>query len=107
MTYPYDWSFRSLGNLGGEVTHGVDQVFTRHTYTRLQARITQEKGAFTVSVRVLNHLRQGEGAWGEEIACSIDMASAMIDSIAKQFCIPQNCISVSIVMDNFKDGTFH
>jgi hypothetical protein len=80
---------------------------TRHTYTQLHARITQEEGAFTVSVRMLNHLKQGEGAWGEEIASSIDVASAMIDSIAKQFCIPQNSISVSIVMDNFKDGTFH
>jgi len=35
------------------------------------------------------------------------MASSMIDSIAKQFCISQKCISVSIVMDKFKDGTFH
>ena len=86
---------------------GVDQILPRHAYTRLHAQITQEEGAFTVSVRVLNHLKQGEGAWGEEIACSIDMASAMIDSIAKQFCIPQNCISLNIVMDNFKDGTFH
>jgi hypothetical protein len=77
------------------------------TFTRLHARITQEDGAFTVSVRMLNHLKQDERAWGEEIAASIDMASLMIDSIAKQFCISQNCISVSIVMDNFKDGTFH
>jgi hypothetical protein len=78
-----------------------------HTYTRLHARITQEEGAFTVRVRMLNHLKQGERAWGEEIAPSIDMASVMIDSIAKQFCISQNCISVSIVMNNVKDGTFH
>jgi hypothetical protein len=56
---------------------------------------------------MLNHLKQGERAWGEEIAPSIDMASVMIDSIAKQFCISQNCISVSIVMNNVKDGTFH
>ena len=74
-----------------------------HVYTRLHARITQEQGAFTVSVRVLNHLKQEERAWGEEIASSIDTASLMIDSIAEQFGIKQNCISVSIVMDNFKD----
>ena len=78
-----------------------------HTYTRLHARITQEEGAFTVSVRLLNHIKQDEKAWGEEIAISIDKASLMIDSIAEQFCIPQKYISVSIVMDNFKDGTFH
>ena len=77
------------------------------TFTRLHARITEEEGAFSVSVRMLNHLNQGEGAWGEEIATSIDIASSMIDSIAKQFCISQECISVSIIMANFKDGTFH
>lgn len=86
---------------------GSIRLSSGQTYTRLHARITQEEGAFTVSVRMLNHLKQGEGAWGEEIASSIDMASAMIDSIAKQFCISPNCISVSIVMNNFKDGTFH
>jgi hypothetical protein len=56
---------------------------------------------------LVNHVKQGEGAWGEEIATSIDMASEMIDSIAKQFSISQGCISVSIVMDKSKDGTFH
>ena len=57
--------------------------------------------------RWLNHLKQGERAWGEGIAPSIDMASVMIDSIAKQFGISQNCISLSIVMGDFTDGTFH
>jgi uridine phosphorylase len=78
-----------------------------HTFTRLHARITQEEGAFTVSIRLLNHLKQEEKAWGQETATSIDMASAMIDSIAEQFGIAQPCVSVSIVMANFRDGTFH
>ena len=73
--------------------------------TGTYARIIEEDGAFTVSVRLLNHFKRREGAWGQEIADSIDMASSMIESIAKQFCI--KCISVQIVMDNFKDGTFH
>ena len=77
------------------------------TFTRLYARITEEDGAFTVSVQLLNHLKQDERAWGQEIAVSIDMASSMIDLVAREFCISQNCISISIVMDNFKDGTFH
>ena len=77
------------------------------TFTRLYARVTEEDGAFTVSVRLLNHLKRGEGAWGEEIAPSIDMASCMIDEIAKNFCISQSCISIRIIMKNFKDGTFH
>ena len=77
------------------------------TFTRLHARITEEEGAFTVSVRMLNHLKHDEKAWGEEIATSIDMASLMIDSIAKQFCISEKFISIQIVMRNFKDGTLH
>ena len=78
-----------------------------HAYTRLHARITQEEGAFTVSVRLLNHLKQGEGAWGEEIAPSIDIATTMIGSIAERFGIEQKGISVRIVMEKFRDGTFH
>ena len=77
------------------------------TFTRLHARITEEDGAFTVTVRLLNHLKQHERAWGEEIAPSIDMATCMIDAIAKQFHISQKYISVKIMMDRFKDGTFH
>ena len=79
----------------------------RDNYTRLYARITQEEGAFTVTVRLLNHLKQEQKAGGEEIAPSIDVASVMIDAIAEQFGIERNCISVKIVMENFKDGTLH
>ena len=56
---------------------------------------------------MLNHRKKGEGAWGEEIASSIDIATAMIDSIAEQFGIGQKGISVKIIMENFKEGTFH
>jgi hypothetical protein len=76
-------------------------------FTRLYARITEEDSAFTVSVRMHNHLKQDEMAWGQEIAATINMASAMIESLAKEFCISQNCISIKIVMNNFKDGTLH
>lgn len=77
------------------------------TFTRLHARIIEEDGAFTVRVQMLNHSNQNDRAWGEEIASSIDMASLMIESIAKQYSIPADCISIKIVMDNFKDGTLH
>jgi hypothetical protein len=76
-------------------------------FTRLHARIVQEDGAFTVRVRMLNHLKQDECAWGQEIAATIDMASSMIDLLAKQFCISEKCVSIKIVMDKFKEGTFH
>ena len=76
-------------------------------YTRLDARITENEGAFTVSVRLLNHRKKGQGASGEEIASSINIATAMINSIAEQFGIGQKGISVKIIMENFKEGTFH
>ena len=56
---------------------------------------------------MLNHLNLEESAFGEEIAATIDMASLMIESVANQFSIAKNCISIKIVMSNFKDGTLH
>jgi hypothetical protein len=77
------------------------------TFTRMDARILQEENVFTVTVRLFDHRRKGEAAWGEEITTSIDSASLMIDAIAQKYSISQKHISVSIVMDSFKDGTFH
>ena len=79
----------------------------RFSFTRLYAHIVEEDGAFVVRVRMLNHLNQEQRAWGEEIAPTFDMANMMIGSIAHQFSIPQNCVSIKIVMRRFKDGTFH
>jgi len=77
------------------------------SFTRLDARILQEENVFTVTVRLFDHRKQSEGAWGEEITTSIDLASRMIDEIAQKYSILQQHISVNIVMKNFKDGTFH
>jgi hypothetical protein len=63
-------------------------------FTRLDARILQEDGAFTVRVRMLNHLNLQQCAWGEEIAASIDMASSMIGSLASQFEISESGITI-------------
>jgi hypothetical protein len=76
-------------------------------FTRLHARIVEEDGAFTVRVRMLNHLRQEQSYWGEEIAATFETASSMIGSLANQFSIPQDCISIKLVMRCFKDGTLH
>jgi hypothetical protein len=76
-------------------------------FTRLYAHIVEEDGAFTVRIRVHDHLNREHRAWGEEIAATIDMASLMIGSIADQFSIPQQAISIKIVMGRHKDGTFH
>jgi hypothetical protein len=77
------------------------------SFTRLHAHIVEEDGAFTVRVRMLNHLKPEETAWGEEIAATFDMASLIIGSLATEFSIPQNSISIKIVMQRYKDGTIH
>jgi hypothetical protein len=77
------------------------------TFARLHAHLTEDDGAFTVNIRMINHLKPEERAWGQEIAATIEMASSMIGSVAKEFSIEQNCISIKIVMSNFKDGTLH
>jgi hypothetical protein len=77
------------------------------TFTRLAARIREEDGAFTVTVRLQNHRKKSEAAWGQEIAPTIEMASLMIGALAEQFSIPQKRISIRIDMENFRDGTLH
>lgn len=76
-------------------------------FTRLYAHIIEEDGAFTVRVRMLNHLKNNECCWGEEIAATFDIASLMVGSLASQFSIPRGCISIKIVMRNYKEGTMH
>jgi hypothetical protein len=76
-------------------------------YTRLYAHIIEEDGAFTVRIRMLNHLANNESCWGEEIAATFDMASLMVGSLASQFLIPEDCVSIKIVMRRYKDGTIH
>jgi hypothetical protein len=77
------------------------------TFTRLEARICEEDGAFTVSVRLQNHRKKSETAWGQEIAPTIELASSMIGALAEEFSIPQKCISIHIDMENFREGTLH
>ncbi len=76
-------------------------------FTRLHAHIVEEDGAFTVRVRMLNHLNHNQSCWGEEIAATFEEANMMIGSLAGNFSIPQSCISIKIVMLHFKDGTIH
>jgi hypothetical protein len=73
-------------------------------FTHLHARITQEEDGFRLSIRMHNRLKE---AWGIETASSIEVASTMIGQLAQRFSIAQNCISIKIVMDNFKESTLH
>jgi hypothetical protein len=84
-----------------------NSIPTAPSYTHLQAHILQEHGGFTVSVRMRNHLKKDDRAYGVETATSIEMASGMISQLARQFSIPQNCILINIVMNNFREGTLH
>jgi hypothetical protein len=76
-------------------------------FTRLYATIRQERGAYTVTVKLQNHRKRRESAWGEEIASTFEMASSMIGRLADEFSIPQNRVSISIGMENFREGTRH
>ena len=61
----------------------------------------------TVRVRMLNHLHENRSCWGEEIAATFEMASSMVGLLAAEFSIPQECISMKISMQNYRDGVFH
>jgi hypothetical protein len=76
-------------------------------FTRLHARIIEEDGAFTVHVRMLNHLKSEQRAFGEEAAATFEMASSMVGMLAAEFSIPPDCISMKIIMRNYREGLFH
>ena len=76
-------------------------------FSRLHAVIREEDGGFTVSVRLHNHENQSETVWGQEIAASIEMASSMLETLAKEFSIPSKWISIDIRMEKVRDGTLH
>jgi hypothetical protein len=84
-----------------------NQAASLRKFTWLEARIREEDGAFTVTVRLQNERKKSEIAWGQEIAPTIEMASSMIGALAEEFSIPQKCISIQIDMENFREGTLH
>ena len=63
----------------------IAQSSSSRSFTRLHARIIQENGAFTVSIRMLNHLKHDDRAWGQETAASVEMASTMIGQVLRNF----------------------
>ena len=76
-------------------------------YTDLFARITEEDHGFTVQVRLTNHIRPQQTAWGEEIADSFETASVLITALAEKFSIPRAGIRIEIRMQTIADGTLH
>jgi hypothetical protein len=56
---------------------------------------------------MLNHLNTEQSCWGEEMAAGLAIASLMVGSLANQFSIPEECVSIEIIMRRLKDGTLH
>ena len=76
-------------------------------FTHLAASVSEEEGAFTVHVRLYDQAKPENGAWGEEVADSFEAASAMLDDLAAAYSIPQTHITISVRMENAKEGTRH
>ena len=85
----------------------VGKTPSEPVFTHLNARITQEEGAFTVSIRMYCTTLDDDRAWGEEIAPSIEIAGEMISGVAERYAIPQRCITIHLVMTKVSDGTRH
>lgn len=76
-------------------------------YTHLSAFVSQEDGCFTVQIRLYDEAMPKKGIWGEEIADSIETASALLDALAEAYSIPQDRIKIRVQMDNTREGTRH
>jgi hypothetical protein len=85
----------------------VTRTPSQPVFTHLNARITQEEGAFTVSIRMSCGALEEDRAWGVEVAPSIEIAGEMISGLAERYAIPQDCITIHLVMTNMRDGTRH
>jgi len=78
-------------------------------FTHLFARITEEEDSYVVQVRLHNGVTVSPDAvaWGEEIAETIEAASAMIAGLATRFSIPEDRIILEVRMDNVSENTLH
>lgn len=80
-----------------------------HRFTHLFARITEEDGGYVIQVRLHNDVTASpdDAVWGEEIADSIEIASAMIVELATRFAITQDRITLEIRMEDIAENTHH
>ena len=76
-------------------------------FTHLEACVSEEDGSFTVQVRLTDEAEPQKGVWGEEIADSFEMASAMLGDLAIIYSIPQANIEITLQLENARDGTRH
>jgi hypothetical protein len=77
------------------------------TYTHLFASISEEDDGYVVQVRLYNEPSLKDAAWGEEIANSLETASALISALAAEFSIPPERIKLELRMANLMETTQH
>ena len=58
-------------------------------------------------VRLYHEAKPANRAWGEELADSFETASAMLGDLAAAYSIPQTHITISVRMENVREGTRH
>ena len=80
---------------------------SRHQFTNLSVRITQEDDGFTVQVRLYSQVSPENTAWGEEPADSLEAASMMVEALAAEFSILAAQIKIDILMLDPRAGTRH
>ena len=76
-------------------------------YTHLEAKILQENGMYTVTVRLENRGNTSDSAWGSHHVPTFEEASSLIGALARKFNILQDEISLDIEMENLRDSTRH
>jgi hypothetical protein len=85
----------------------VDSDFEGAHFTDLFASISEEDDGYAVQVRLYDHARPENAAWGEEITDSVETASMLVRALAAEFSIPQARIKIEIRMNNMTNGTRH
>ena len=85
----------------------MDSDLVGSRFTDLFASISEEDDGYVVQVRLYDHARLENAAWGEEMADSVETASMLVGALAVEFSIPQARIKIEIWMNKVTNGTRH
>ena len=85
----------------------VDSDLKGSHFTDLFASISEEDDGYALQVRLYDHAKPENAAWGEEITDSVETASMLVAALATEFSIPQARIKIEIRMNNMTNGTRH
>ena len=76
-------------------------------YTHLTAWVNEEDDSYIVQVRLHHETKPANAAWGEEISDSLETASALLQTLAEKYAIPQSRIDIRLRLEKLQDGTRH